>query len=130
MRRDLFDSLLIGASIGFIALAIHALTDGSAPHYQLLALTLAGAALFGVHLALALRRRQQARGRKETVEHEHEPAPEAFLRDRRNPFFRELTRDWTGLDDYPSTDTPPRDDANANAHDTARPHDHRGDDGK
>lgn len=128
MRRDLFDSLLIGVSIGFIALAIHALTDGSAPHYQLLALTLAGAVLFGIHLALALRRRQQARSQKETVEPEH--APETFLRDRRNPFFRELTRDWTGLDEYPSAEKPPGDAANTSTHDIRQPPGQRGDDGK
>ena len=98
MRNDLTDSLLLGVTIGFIALAIHALTVAAAPHYQLLALALAGVVLFAVHLALGLRRGRKSRAETDD-RHEHEPA--GMRPDRRNPFFRELTKDWTGLDDYP-----------------------------
>jgi len=100
MRKDLINSLLVGMSIGLIALGIHALTDSSAPHYQLLALALSGLTLFALHLALGLRRARQARDR---VDNEADHEPETFLRDRRNPFFRELTRDWTGLDEHSTT---------------------------
>jgi hypothetical protein len=98
MRYDLIDSLLLGGTIGFVALALHMLTDGAPPHYQLLALVLAGAALFAVQIALALRRsRQSGRGSDEAAEHE----PPRLRHNRRNPFYRELTSDWTGLDEYP-----------------------------
>ena len=128
MSRDLFDSLLIGVSIGFIALAIHALTDGSAPQYQLLALTLAGAALFAIHLTMALRRRRQSQAQKETAEQAQ--APEMYLRDRRNPFFRELTRDWTGLDEYPGAAEPPGKGADTVRQETQPPPEQGAEDGR
>jgi hypothetical protein len=104
MRSDIVDSLLIGCTIGFAALAIHALTDGAAPHYQLLALVVAGAGLFAAQLALALRRtRQRQQASDESAEHDGATP----RHNRRNPFFRELTSDWTGLDDRPPTDPSP-----------------------
>jgi hypothetical protein len=110
MRKDLINSLLIGGTIGLVALAIHAVTDNAAPHYQLLALVLAGAALFAVHLVLALRRKARA----ETDDGREQEA--ASLRhDPRNPFFRELTKDWTGLDDYPVDDHAPQNGSDAPA---------------
>jgi hypothetical protein len=105
MLKDVINSLLIGGIIGFVALAIHALTDTAAPHYQLLALALAGVVLFAVHLTLGLRRSGKSRADADDGR-EHEGA--ALRPDRRNPFFRELTKDWTGLDDYPVDDKAPQ----------------------
>lgn len=98
MRRELIDILLLGGAIALLTLAIHALTGSATPYYRLLALALAGIALFGIQLARALRRaRQDDRPSDEGSDHElihrrHNP---------NNPFFRELTHDWTGLDDHP-----------------------------
>jgi hypothetical protein len=99
MRYDLIDSLLIGGSIGLIVLAIRALTDGASSQLKLLALLAAGGALFCVQLALLIRRRRRA-GRPAEDQAEAERRPARMRRDRRNPFFRELTQDWTGLDEH------------------------------
>ena len=99
MHKDLIDNLVIGAGIAFVVLAIHALTDSASAQLQLLALILAGIALFCVQLALTLRRaRRTDPPREEPAEPEQRPSrPRAG---RRNPFFRELTHDWTGLDEH------------------------------
>ena len=103
MRKELIDILLLGCAIALIALAIHALTDTAAPYYRLLALALAGTALFGVQLGLAFRRaRQQEQPPDESVDHETPHPPH----NRNNPFFRELTRDWIGLDEQPPAEKP------------------------
>lgn len=104
MQRDTIHSLLIGIVVGLVALGIHALTDTFAPRDQLLALVVSGAMLFAIHLAISLRRARLARERVESADADHEP--ETFLRDRRSPFFRELTRDWTGLDERSSAVPP------------------------
>ncbi|MBK9715678.1 MAG: hypothetical protein IPO81_31015 [Kouleothrix sp.] len=105
MKYDLADSLLVGGSIGFIALAIHALTGAAQPGVQLLALTLAGAALFGVQLALFVRRARQP-GSAQDEQSDPEQTLAHLRHNRRNPFFRELTSDWTGLDDRSSAEQP------------------------
>jgi hypothetical protein len=98
MRRDFVDILLLGGAIAIVTLAINILTDGVAPYYRLLALALAGIALFGVQLVRAIRRaRQDDRPSEESVDHE----PTHIRHNPNNPFFRELTHDWTGLDEHP-----------------------------
>ena len=106
MKYDLADSLLVGGSIGFIALAIHALTGAAQPGVQLLALTLAGAALFGVQLALFVRRARQP-GSAQDEQSDPEQTLAHLRHNRRNPFFRELTSDWTGLEDSPQPPAAP-----------------------
>ncbi len=98
MRNDLIDSLLIGGGIGFVALALHMLTDGSAPLLQLVALVLAAIALFCLQIVLTVRRSPRTGGSAEEPS-EAEQRVSAPRHSRRNPFFRELAHDWTGLDE-------------------------------
>jgi hypothetical protein len=122
MRKDLINSLLVGGAIGFIAIGLHVVTAAASPAYRLLALAVAGLVLFAVHLAIALRRGRQARHDADDGEHEagarHNP---------RNPFFRELTSDWTGLDEHPAGEQPPNG-AEATAADTRAPQARPGED--
>jgi hypothetical protein len=98
MRNNLVESAVIGSSIAFGVLAIHALTDSTAAQLQLMALVLAGIALFCVQLAFTIRRIRKSDARaEEQPEAEH---PARLRRSRRNPFFRELTQDWTGLEEH------------------------------
>jgi hypothetical protein len=102
MRKDLIDSLLLGGAIALVALALHALTDEAAPHYQLLALALAAVLLFAIQLGLA-RHRARSAARPADESADEEPP---FKHNPRNPFFRELTSDWTGLDERPPAEPP------------------------
>jgi hypothetical protein len=109
MRNDVVDSLIMGGSIAFVVLAIHTLTDGTSADQQELALLLAGAALAVLQLALTIWR---ARRNGSTPDQPAETARRArgMRPVRRNPFIRELNRDWTGLDDrvIESSSTPSR----------------------
>jgi hypothetical protein len=98
MRNNFVESAVIGSSIAFGVLAIHALTDSTPAQLQLMALVLAGVALFCVQLAFTIRR---IRHSDAPAEEQPEAERPARLRpDRRNPFFRELTHDWTGLEEH------------------------------
>jgi len=105
MRYDWFDSVIVGGSIALAILAIQTLADGAPGQARLLLLLLAGAVLAGLQLVLTLRRTR--RGASEQPPQSGRPAPDART-DRRNPFIRELTRDWTGLDDRGLAPGPPR----------------------
>jgi hypothetical protein len=99
MRKDLFDSLIMGLSIAFVVLAIRTLADGAAEQIQLLMLLAAGVALAGLQLALTLRRARRRGHAGAQWPEPGQPAPRP-RRDQRNPFVRELTREWTGLDEH------------------------------
>jgi hypothetical protein len=97
MRNSLLESLIVGCGIALGVMLIHTLTQGAPAATQLLALLAAGIVLFCVQLGLALRRsRQDGRLSEEQLE-QH---PIRLRHGRRNLFFRELTHDWTGLDDH------------------------------
>jgi hypothetical protein len=96
MRNNLSESLLIGCGIALGVLLVQALTQGAPASTQLLALLIAGVVLFCIQLALTLRR---ARCGDPPPEKQAEQPKRAMLRrGRLNPFVRELTHDWTGLD--------------------------------
>src|SRR5438552_1963743 len=99
MRNHPIESLLIGCGIALGVLLVHALTQGAPALTQLLALLAAGVVLFCTQLALALRR---ARRGAQPHEQQHEPQQRSrpLRYRRRNPFARELTHDWTGLEDH------------------------------
>jgi len=99
MRISVIESLVIGCGIALGVLLVHALTQGAPVMTQLLALLGVGVILFCSQLALALRR---ARRGGPPSEEQDEPQPRSrLLRQRgRNPFARELTHDWIGLEDY------------------------------
>jgi hypothetical protein len=97
MRRNFFEEIIIGATIGLAVMAIRTLIGG-ATAWQALALVLAGTALCGIQLLLL---RRPPRAAQPPAEEESE-APRPAIRarsSRRNPFAHELTRNWTGLDD-------------------------------
>jgi hypothetical protein len=98
MRNNFVESAVIGGSIAFGVLAIHALTDSTPAQLQLMALVLAGIALFCVQLAFTIRRIRQSNARSQ--EQPEAELPARLRPDRRNPFFRELTHDWTGLEEH------------------------------
>ncbi len=103
MRNDLIESLCIGGCIGLAIVVTHVLTNSAAPQVQLLVLLAAAIVIaVGQLLLSSWRNRQGAAPHSEPSEH----APNTFRlrRNRRNPFFRELTRDWTGLDEYAASD--------------------------
>jgi hypothetical protein len=106
MRDNWFDSLIVGGSIALAILAIQMLTDGAPGQARLLLLLLAGAALAGLQLVLALRRARRGSASYQPPQSDR-PTPGART-DQRNPFIRELTRDWTGLDDRGLAPGPPR----------------------
>ena len=66
---------------------------------------LGGRALFGVQLALFVRRARQP-GSAQDEQSDPEQTLAHLRHNRRNPFFRELTSDWTGLDDRSSAEQP------------------------
>jgi hypothetical protein len=94
MRNSLIESLVIGCGIALGVLLVHTLTQGAPAMTQLLALLTAGVVLFCVQLALVLRRRGRL------PEEQDKPQPPSRPLRRRNPFARELTHDWTGLEDH------------------------------
>jgi hypothetical protein len=99
MRNSLIESLMVGCGIALGVMLVHTWTQGAPATTQLLALLAAGIVLFCIQLGLALRRSGQ---------HSQPPEEPSWLeqhpmltrRSRRNLFFRELTDDWTGLDDH------------------------------
>lgn len=95
MRNSPIESLVIGCGIALGVLLVHALTQGASVLTQLLALLIAGVVLFCVQLALALTR---ARRSAPAPEPQDAPPPPSRSLRRRNPFARELTHDWTGLE--------------------------------
>jgi hypothetical protein len=95
MRNDVVESLAIGGSIGLLALLIHAWTDAAGLERQLLALLIAGLALAALQLAWGYRRARRAGPPPEQHAQRDGHGPH-------NPFFRELTSDWTGLEDSPA----------------------------
>jgi hypothetical protein len=105
MRNSSIDSLIIGCGIALGVLAIQALTQGAPAMMQLLALLVVGVVLFCIQLALTLRRARHENPQLE--EQDDAPARARPLRNRRrNPFVRELTHDWIGLEDpSPERDT-------------------------
>ena len=101
MRNDLIESVLIGGSVGLLAIIIHIWTDAAATATQVLALLAAGFGLAGFQLALAYRRsRRPGRAPDGPGSSDQPPA-------RRNQFMRELTSDWTGLEDSPQPPAAP-----------------------
>jgi hypothetical protein len=103
MRNDLVESLWIGGCIGLVVLAIHALTASAAPQVQLMALLAAALLVACCQIAFTIWR--ERRGIPSgTPPPEQEPNILRLRRNRRNPFFRELTSDWTGLDEHLADD--------------------------
>jgi hypothetical protein len=96
MRNSTIESLVIGCGIALGVLLVHTLTQGASALTQLLALLAAGLVLFCIQLALASRR-----GSPPPAEQGESHSRPLRLR-RRNPFTRELTHDWTGLEDHPT----------------------------
>src|SRR5262245_41517532 len=106
MRHDWFDSLIVGGSIALVVLVIQLLTGSASGQARLLPLLVAGTVLAGLQLVLTLRRARRGPTSKQRSQLDHpDPSPRI---DRRNPFIRELTRDWTGLDDRGLASGPPR----------------------
>ena len=99
MRNSLIESLVIGCGIALGVLLVHTLTQGAPATAQLLALLAAGIVLFCIQLALALRGARRT-GQPPKQQDERTQRPILSRRGRRNPFIRELTHDWTGLDDH------------------------------
>src|SRR5438105_12446495 len=99
MRNSVIESLIVGCGIALVVLLVQALTQGAPAMTQLLALLAAGAVLFCIQVALTLRRAR----RRGPAQEEQDAPPERSrpLRyRRRNPFARELTHDWMGLEDH------------------------------
>ena len=99
MRNSPIESLVIGCGIALGVVLVQALTQGAPAPTQLLALLAAGVVLFCIQLALAMRR---ARRGDQSPEHLDAPQPlsRSLRRRGRNPFARELTHDWIGLEDH------------------------------
>jgi|KBSSwiStaDraftv2_1062776.scaffolds.fasta_scaffold497791_1 hypothetical protein len=99
MRNSRIETLIIGCGIALGVLLVQALTQDAPALTQLLALLAAGLVLFCAQLALALRR---ARGGAQPHEGQDQPQPRSrpLRYRRRNPFARELTHDWIGLEDH------------------------------
>jgi hypothetical protein len=66
---------------------------------QLLALLVASAVLFCVQLVLAIGRRRHGDSPPEEQD-QQQPRSRPLRQRRRNPFARELTHDWIGLEDH------------------------------
>jgi hypothetical protein len=103
MRNDLIESLWIGGCIGLAVLAVHLLTASAAPQVQLVALLAAAFLIACCQIAFTIWR--ERRGIPSGAPPaEQEPNVLRLRRNRRNPFFRELTSDWTGLDEHLADD--------------------------
>jgi hypothetical protein len=98
MRNNLLESLILGCGIALAVLLIQILTQGTAAFVQLLALLAAGVVLFCIQLVLALRRAQDPSASDKRDEAQQ--ASRALRQRRRNPFARELTHDWIGLEEH------------------------------
>ena len=96
MRNRPIESLVIGCGIALGVLLVHALTQGAPATTQLLALLTAGVVLFCIQLALVARRSN----RPPEAQDESQQRSRPLRHRRRNPFARELTHDWTGLEDH------------------------------
>jgi len=99
MRNSLIESLVVGCGIALGVLLVDALTQGAPATTQLLALLGVGIVLFCIQLVLTLRRARRT-GQAPEPEDWPERGRALTRRSRRNPFFRELTHDWIGLDDH------------------------------
>jgi hypothetical protein len=99
MRNDLIESLWIGGCIGFAVLAVHMFTANAAPQVQLMALLAAALVVACCQIAFTIWRERRGIPSGNSPA-EQEPNVWRLRRNRRNPFFRELTSDWTGLDDH------------------------------
>ena len=99
MRNSLLESLVFGCGIALVVLLVHALTQGAPAATQLVALLVAGLVLFCIQLALTLRRARRAGQPPEQLAGQGQRRL-LLRRSQRNPFFRELTDDWIGLDDH------------------------------
>ena len=98
MRNNLIESLVIGCGIALGVVLVHVLTEDAPAMTQLLALLIAGIVLFCIQLALAIRRARL--GGLPPQQDEPQPRFRSLRQRRRNPFARELTHDWTGLEDH------------------------------
>jgi hypothetical protein len=94
MHNDMPEGLIIGATIGLAVVAIRMLLAGASIG-QALALALAGALLCAGQVVLSLRRARRAS--RPPVS--RPGAARSGRLSRHNPFARELTHNWTGLDD-------------------------------
>jgi hypothetical protein len=99
MRNRSIESLVIGCGIALGVLLVHALTQGAPATTQLLALLTTGVVLFCIQLALAVRRARRS-GPPPEGQDEPQQRSRPLRQRRRNPFARELTHDWTGLEDH------------------------------
>jgi hypothetical protein len=115
MRNDLVESLWIGGCIGVVVLVVHAFTADARPQIQLLALLAAAILVAGCQIVFTIWRERRGIS-SGTPPDDQAPNFLRLRRNRRNPFFRELTSDWTGLDenrandDQPAAPTTPRSD--------------------
>lgn len=98
MRNDLIESVCIGGCIGILIFAVHMLTASAAPQIRLLALLIAAIVIAACQLGLTIWRERRGHTANDSPA-EPEPSLSRLRRNRRNPFFRELTSDWTGLDE-------------------------------
>lgn len=98
MRNDLVESLGIGGGIGLLILAIHALTTGAPPQAQLLALLAAALLIACAQIGVTIWRQRHG-DRTGSPPAVTPPGFARLRRSQRNLFFRELTSDWTGLDE-------------------------------
>ena len=96
MRNSLIESVVIGCAIALGVVLVHTLTQGAPVMIQLLALLAAGVVLYCIQLVFASRR-----GSPPPAEQgESYPRLRPLRQRRRNLFTRELTQDWTGLEDH------------------------------
>ena len=96
MRNELVEGILLGTGIALAIIAIRALMSGASSRAQALALLLIGVGLCVVQFVLIVRRAR----RDGAPSHKPVETPRPAMRKRpgpRDPFARELTRDWTGL---------------------------------
>jgi hypothetical protein len=105
MRNSLIESMVIGCGIALGVMLVHVLTQGASVMTQLLALLAAGVVLFCVQIALTQSSRRRGGLPPEKTD-ERQPHSRSLRRRRRNPFARELTHDWIGLEDH-STEREP-----------------------
>lgn len=99
MRNNLTESLIVGGAVGALALALHRWAGASTPAVRLLLLLLAALALALLQLGFVY-----YRSRRRGAAPPSPPEPPAGWppSGRRNLFARELTSDWTGLEEAPA----------------------------